>query len=179
MTKVLIVSDNHGDRAILSQLAERWKDKVELMIHCGDSGIPSDDPLMQSFTRVAGNNDWHLGYDPDQLVLVNGNRFLVTHGHHYGVNSSLTPLMLKGESVGADVVCFGHTHQLLATVERGMLMVNPGSISLPRGRYASLGGTFAIVELLPKNFVVDFYDRCSVRQPQLHCEFSREEEAHD
>ncbi|WP_242362987.1 metallophosphoesterase [Limosilactobacillus antri] len=179
MTKVLIVSDNHGDRAILERLVAGWKAKVDLMIHCGDSEIPSQDPLMQSFVRVAGNNDWHLGYAPDQLVLVGGARILVTHGHHYGVGSSMTPLMLKGESTGADIVCFGHTHQLFATVERGMLMVNPGSISLPRGQFAVLGGTFAVVTVTPQMFTVDFYDRDSHRQPKLHQEFSREERAHD
>ena len=175
MTKALIVSDNHGDRAILEQLVDRWKEKVDLMVHCGDSEISSSDSLMQSFVRVAGNNDWHLGYDPDQLVLAGGARFLVTHGHNYGVNSSMTPLMLKGEAVGADVVCFGHTHQLFAAVERGMLMINPGSISLPRGQHVGIGGTFAVVELSPRSFTVDFYDRHSRRQPQLHREFPREE----
>ena len=92
MTKALIVSDNHGDRAILEQLVDCWKEKVDLMVHCGDSEISSSDSLMQSFVRVAGNNDWHLGYDPDQLVLAGGARFLVTHGHNYGVNSSMTSL---------------------------------------------------------------------------------------
>lgn len=175
MTKALIISDNHSDRTILEKIINKWRTKVDLMIHCGDSEIPATDPLMQEFTRVAGNNDWHLGYSADQEILVGGQRFFVTHGHHYQVNFSMTPLMLKGRSVAADVVCFGHTHQLFAAVEQGMLLVNPGSISLPRGQYARIGGTFAIVEAADDHFTVDFLNRESKVQPALHCEFEREE----
>ena len=107
MTTTLVISDNHGDRAILERIVAKWADHVDVMIHCGDSEIPATDPLMKNFLRVAGNNDWHLGYVADQEVVVNGCHFLVTHGHHDRVNFTLTPLMLKGAAAGADVVCFG------------------------------------------------------------------------
>lgn len=175
MTKVLVVSDNHGDREILEKIVDTWHDRVDLMIHCGDSEIPATDPLMQNFTRVAGNNDWRLGYQADQEVLVGGQRFFITHGHHYQVNFSMTPLMLKGEAANADVVCFGHTHQLFAACERGMLLVNPGSISLPRGQYARIGGTFAVIGASADRFIVDFLNRQFQVQTDLHCEFKRKE----
>ena len=82
--------------------------------------------------------------------------------------------MLKGAAAGADVVCFGHTHQLFAGVDRGILLVNPGSISLPRGQFATIGGTFAVVQVTPKQFTVDFYDRDCRVQTALHQEFNRE-----
>ncbi|MDO4903376.1 MAG: metallophosphoesterase [Limosilactobacillus sp.] len=173
MTKALIISDNHGDRQVLEDIVAKWADKVDVMIHCGDSEFPADDPLMQNFVRVAGNNDWNLGYDNDQETTVGGTHFFVTHGHHYQVNFTMTPLMLKGQSVAADVVCFGHTHQLMATVEKGMLLINPGSISLPRGQYAPIGGTFAIVDADADRFVVDFYNRQSQAQADLHLELNR------
>lgn len=172
--KALVISDNHGDRQILEQVVTAWQDKVDLMIHCGDSEIDEADPLMRNFTCVAGNNDWHLGYQPNQLVTVGGQHFFVTHGHHYRVNFSLTPLMLKGAEAGADVVCYGHTHQLAATTDRGMLLINPGSISLPRGQYASLRGTFAVVTASPDRFIVDYYNRRMEKQAALHLEFSRQ-----
>lgn len=176
MTKALIISDNHGDRSILETIVNGWQNKVDLLIHCGDSEISADDPLMQKFIRVAGNNDWHLGYSDNQEQVAGGQKFFVTHGHRYQVNFSMTPLMLKGESVDADVVCFGHTHQLAATMAQGMLLVNPGSISLPRGQYANIGGTFAIVEATNQRFVVDFYNRQSIVQKELHQEFTRKEQ---
>lgn len=174
MTRALVVSDNHGDRTILEKIVEQWADRVDVLIHCGDSEIPAADPLMQQFVCVAGNNDIRLGYQADQNIMVAGQRFLVTHGHHYRVNFSMTPIMLKGAEEGADVICFGHTHQLFAATDRDMLLLNPGSISLPRGQYAKIGGTFAVIEATPDQFVVDFYNRRLQVQPRLHREFIRE-----
>lgn len=83
--------------------------------------------------------------------------------------------MLKGQEQEADMVCYGHTHQLAVTVESGMLMINPGSISLPRGQYAGLGGTFAVVELTANRFVIDYYNRDSQPVADLHFAFDRKE----
>lgn len=174
MTRALVISDNHGDRAILRAISTQWKDRVDVMIHCGDSELPASDPIMQPFYRVGGNNDWQLGYQDNQVLSFGGQRFFITHGHHDRVNFSMTPLMLRGQSAGADVVCFGHTHQLFAAVEGKMLLINPGSISLPRGRYAGIGGTFAVVEADRQRFLVDFFNRQSEIQPKLHREFSRQ-----
>ena len=59
------------------------------------------------------------------------------------------------------------------TVEDGMLMINPGSISLPRGQYAGLGGTYAVVEATGERFVVDYYDRNNQPVTDLHFVFNR------
>ncbi len=58
-------------------------------------------------------------------------------------------------------------------MSQGRLYVNPGSISLPRGEYASIGGTFAIIEVLPDQMRVDFYDRELKKVAQLHQQFQR------
>lgn len=172
--KVFIISDNHGDQQILEQVTQRWRSSVDLMIHCGDSELAPTLPVMSQFdAAVLGNNDWGLAYPLEKTVVSAGWRIYATHGHRYRVNSTLTPLMLKGQEQQAQLVCYGHTHQLAVTVEDGMLMINPGSISLPRGQYARLGGTFAVVELTPRRFLVDYYDRNSQPVPELHFEFDR------
>nr|WP_305069045.1 metallophosphoesterase [Limosilactobacillus kribbianus] len=174
IVKVLIISDNHREENILTQVGQRWIGQVDLMIHCGDSELAPTQPSMKQFDlAVAGNNDWGLDYPNDGLLTADGVRIFATHGHRYGVNSSLTRLMLKGEEERADIVCYGHTHQLAVTSEKGMLMINPGSISLPRGQFARLGGTFAVVDAQPTKFVVDYYDRQSQPVEQLHFEFKR------
>lgn len=171
--KVLLVSDSHGDQEILQELINTWQNQVDLMIHCGDAELPASLPVMKAFVNVLGNNDVAPDFSLIRVVDCHDERFLITHGHRYQVNFSLTPLMLKGEEQGADVICYGHTHQLAVTVEKGMLMINPGSISLPRGKYAAIGGTYAIVEVTPKYFVVDYYNRSSIRLPELHFKFTR------
>lgn len=174
MMKALIISDNHGDQRILERVTQQWQEQVDLMIHCGDSEMAPTLPVMQRFkVAVLGNNDWGLDYPLEQTVVTAGQRIYATHGHRYQVNTTLTPLMLKGEEQGADLVCYGHTHQLAVTVESGMLIINPGSISLPRGQYARLGGTFAVVATTPDSFVVDYYDRKSQPVDGLHFVFNR------
>ena len=53
----------------------------------------------------------------------------------YGLNN----IYYKTREVGADVGLFGHTHQELIIRENGILLMNPGSPSLPRGRGRSIG----------------------------------------
>lgn len=172
--KALIISDNHGDQPILETVIKHWQGQIDLMIHCGDSEMTPTLPVMQRFDiAVQGNNDWGLDYPLEQTVVNDNQRIYATHGHRYQVNATLTPLMLKGQEQRADVVCYGHTHQLAVTVEDGMLMINPGSISLPRGQYAGLGGTYAVVEVTEERFVVDYYDRNNRPVADLHFVFNR------
>lgn len=171
--KALIVSDNHGDKDILNQLVVNFAHQADVLIHCGDSELPPTDPVMQHFVAVKGNNDWDADYPFNQVVDCQGTKILVTHGHRYQVNYSLTPLMLKAEEEQADIVCYGHTHQLAVTMNAGTLFINPGSISLPRGEYTRLGGTFAMVETGGGLLTVDYYDRTLKPVPELHFEFKR------
>ena len=56
---------------------------------------------------------------------------MLCHGDRYQVKNTLTPLRLRGEEMGADIVCFGHTHQPL--YEEGTpILLNPGSAAKPR-----------------------------------------------
>lgn len=171
--KILVTSDNHGDADILTTLKQRWASQVDLMVHCGDSELAPTSKAMADFQVVKGNNDYHFHY-PDQLTLLAGaDQLLVVHGDHDHVNASLTPLLLKAQQMGVKMVCYGHTHQLAVTTDSGILFLNPGSISLPRGKYAYLGGTFAIVDVQPKQWVIDYYTRNSVLIPELHFVFAK------
>ncbi|KEK13689.1 phosphodiesterase [Limosilactobacillus reuteri] len=172
--KILVVSDNHREEKILTEIVQKMGDQVDLMIHCGDSELAPDQDPMSNFKAVKGNNDYGLSY-PNELVINAGQEQLyLTHGHLQQVNFSLTPLMLTGQEKNASIVCYGHTHQLGAAYDHQMLIINPGSISFPRGEYAKLGGTFAIIDAQPERFIVDYYNRQMEAVPELHCEFSRQ-----
>ena len=61
-----------------------------------------------------------------------GDRTLfITHGHRHSVKSNLMVLSYRAKEVGADIACFGHSHQLGAEMVNGTLFINPGSIRLP------------------------------------------------
>ena len=156
--KALFISDNHGDAAILERVKEGLADQVDAMFHCGDSNLSPDDPALAGFQVVVGNTDW----DPFPRVVdhvVGDEHVFVTHGHLYGVNQSLLNLKLAAKEAGATVAAHGHTHQLACQVVDGILLLNPGSISQPRGEYDYLGGTFAMVETTPEHFIVRYFNR--------------------
>ena len=57
---------------------------------------------------------------------------LLTHGHSYGVSMGREGLAEEAKSRGCDVAMFGHTHRPFLETVKGVLLVNPGSLSYPR-----------------------------------------------
>lgn len=82
---------------------------------------------------------------------------------------SLMNLRYRAEEVGANVVCFGHSHIAGAELIDNMLFINPGSIILPRLRKEK---TYAILEVdEAKNCVVKFFsiDGKEILELRLEC----------
>ncbi|WP_462412418.1 metallophosphoesterase family protein [Neobacillus sp. Marseille-QA0830] len=154
MSKVLVISDSHGLTKELEVIRKRHLKDVDIMIHCGDSQLMPDDKSMEGYFTVGGNCDY--GNYPQELVTnVAGKKFYITHGHHYGVKYSLMNLKYKAEEVKADVVCFGHSHELGAELVEGTLFLNPGSIRLPRGR---VDKTYCILDVDKDSVKLAVYD---------------------
>ena len=154
--KILIVSDSHGDRQALLNLKEKYEHEVDAMIHCGDSELQHDDPVLKNFIYVKGNCDYDTHFSNESVRDLGGYRFFITHGHLYNVRMTLQNLSYKAEEVGANIVLFGHTHYVGSELgDDKVLYVNPGSILLPRGRKEK---TYAILELKDKEVDVQIYD---------------------
>ena len=47
--KILVVSDNHGDRDCLVDLVNHYEGQVDALFHCGDSELEPTDELWQKF----------------------------------------------------------------------------------------------------------------------------------
>ena len=78
---IIVMSDSHGDRAIVEEIKNYYLGKVDGIFHNGDSELPSDDPVWEGIHVVAGNMDFYDGY-PDRLVTdLNGTRIAQAHGH--------------------------------------------------------------------------------------------------
>ena len=139
--RALILSDSHGLEVELQSIRERHAD-VDLYIHCGDSELDKDDAAMKGYKSVAGNCDW--SQYPNTLILPFGDlKIFVTHGHLYNVKMTELNLLYKAEEVGANIVCFGHTHVAGVEEIKNIITLNPGSIRLPRGRKEP---TYAILD---------------------------------
>jgi uncharacterized protein len=154
MSKVLVVSDSHGLTKELEILRERHMNEVDLMIHCGDSEMMPDDKVMNGYLTVKGNCDFGA-YPLEATTEIARRKFFVTHGHKYSVKTSLMNLKYKAAEIGADIVCFGHSHVLGAEVIGDTLFLNPGSIRLPRERHEK---TYVILELLEESVKMSVYD---------------------
>ncbi len=137
MTKqrILVVSDSHGNTTYLQQAIK--KVQPDMMIHCGDAEGQESyiSGLFSGPTHFVRGNCDHYSEKDEKLCLTVGNhKVMITHGHHYGVGFGLERLEYAAEEMGADVVLYGHTHvPVLIKESDGMVVMNPGSISLPRG----------------------------------------------
>ena len=174
--KYLVVSDSHGDKAILQKLVTAYAGKVDLMLHCGDSELPVTDEVFKYFKVVRGNCDYDLDLQDEQFFDRGQDKILLVHGHLLGVGFGLGGLQAEMDELGANMAFFGHTHQLGVEVINGKLLLNPGSISYPRGKYTAIGGTFAIVETFAdenaKQIEVQYYDRELNAIPELQVTFN-------
>ncbi|WP_077618995.1 metallophosphoesterase family protein [Bacillus sinesaloumensis] len=153
--KVLIISDSHGLTNELLEVKERHKNDVDFMLHLGDSELPSHSEEMSGFSAVRGNCDFDSNYPNDMVILLNGAKVYLTHGHLYNVKMTLMNLKYRAEEVGAKIACFGHSHIAGAEMIEGVLFINPGSFRMPRMRAEK---TYVILELVVNQVNVDFYD---------------------
>ena len=82
---------------------------------------------------VRGNCDWDRA--PEELIVeAGGVKFLLAHGHRYGVKSGTDRLARAARDKGVDVACFGHTHDALNMPDRGVWLFNPGTAGGIHGR---------------------------------------------
>lgn len=141
MTKVLILSDSHGLTHELEAIKARHQ--LQYMIHCGDSELDYQAHELEGFVKVAGNCDFDANYPNEEKITIDDVTFFITHGHLYNVKANLMTLSYRAEEVGAQIVCFGHTHVAGAEKYNEQLIINPGSIRLPKVRKEK---TYAIIE---------------------------------
>ena len=131
--KVIIVSDTHRKNANYFRVLELHQ--PDLIIHCGDiegSEYALEQAASCPVKMVTGNNDFFSELPRELELTVDKYKVWVTHGHTYYVSMSNEYLVEEAMSRGVDVVCYGHTHKPSVSKERGIWVVNPGSLSYPR-----------------------------------------------
>ncbi|SFD58841.1 hypothetical protein SAMN05216238_102311 [Lentibacillus persicus] len=132
MPSVLIVSDSHGSKEELTVINNRHN--ADYKIHCGDSELEMDDPVLDGFIKVAGNCDTDARFPNEQVNTIENLTFFTAHGHLHQVKTNPLTIAYRAEEEHAQVVCFGHTHTAGAEKIGNQLLLNPGSVLLPRGR---------------------------------------------
>ena len=133
--KVLIVSDTHGREQNLAEALEQTG-PIDQLIHLGDveggaehiRELAGDAPA----AIIAGNNEFFCDLPNERIFTLGGHRIFMTHGHGYFVHSGTLYLKREARKKGADIVMFGHTHKPYMEEDNELLVLNPGSLSLPR-----------------------------------------------
>lgn len=150
--KYMFASDIHGSAWYCSRMLERYKESgADRLILLGDilyhgprNDLPKEyapkeviamlNPLKDQIYAVRGNCDTEV----DQMVLefpiladyavlvLDGKTFYATHGHIY--NQDNLPPVKAG-----DILIHGHTHLLKAEQCGEITVLNPGSVSIPKG----------------------------------------------
>lgn len=133
LKKLLIVSDNHEDRQSIEDLIHIYEDEVDQMLHLGDSMFNDLDQVWQKMIPIKGNNDRGEGYIKNTIVSLGQAKIYASHGHKLDVQKTREKLAEEAKKNGCQFACYGHTH--IAKVEEidNILVINPGSITLPRG----------------------------------------------
>ncbi len=164
--KLFIASDLHGAAPAVERLlaafdaaqAERLLLLGDLLYHGPRNDLPAGydpraviahlSPYADRVLCVRGNCDAEV----DQMVLpfpimaetarleVDGRIWFAAHGHRAGANPTareLPPLP------AGSVFLSGHTHiPVLETDANGILRLNPGSVSIPKGKYPASYATY-------------------------------------
>ena len=143
MMKILIMSDTHGyDRNALSVIDREGP--VDCLLHLGDV-MGSESRLEREARKkngkcqvymVAGNCDFFSSLPTFCVTQIGGHRFFLTHGHRFSVSMDGTEyLAAEARLQKCDIAVFGHTHKpLIEEDSTGMLILNPGSLTYPRGQ---------------------------------------------
>jgi putative phosphoesterase len=125
-----IIADTHG---LLLPAAIKALKGVDLIIHAGDVGNTEVLDRLKSIApvlAVRGNMDMIEGLRelPETEVIEVGDALLyVIHDIHR--------LDIVPSKAGFDAVIFGHLHCPSVSEQKGVLFVNPGSVSQPRRNY--------------------------------------------
>ena len=149
--KLMFASDIHGSAYYCRKMLEAFEnEKAERLILLGDilyhgprNDLPKEyapkeviallNPMKNRIYAVRGNCEAEV----DQMVLdfpvmadycvllADGKAIYATHGHVY--NEQNLPPFCEG-----DVLIHGHTHVLKAEHREGYILLNPGSVSIPK-----------------------------------------------
>lgn len=179
--KYLFASDIHGSAYYCRMLLDAFREEqAERLVLLGDllyHGPRNDLPREYAPKEVIALLNEHKNKiyavrgnceaEVDQMVLefpvmadycilsVDGRTFYATHGHIY--NQDNLPPLREG-----DILIHGHTHVLKAQQMDGYILLNPGSVSIPKEGNPA---TYAVLE--NSIFTIKDFDGNTVREMRL------------
>lgn len=117
----------------------------ELLLHAGDH---AEDVIKHKdipVRAVCGNCDDPRSAAAEELFDLFGVQVLLVHGHKFRVKETPLPLLFRAKEIGAQIVIYGHSHVPVLAEEDGIILLNPGSLSYPRGGFST--PSYALMDL--------------------------------
>jgi len=122
-------------------------DSIDLIIHLGDMERDArkiSETLGKDVLSVKGNNESVCTAENFHILKTEYGNIFLTHGHIENVKSGLLNLLYKTQEFDCVAAFFGHTHRPHLSQEKGIYLLNPGSLTLPdRGSTVS----YAVVNI--------------------------------
>lgn len=131
MTKILVVSDSHGNKNDLITLINETE--FNYMFFLGDTLKDIEDLQVTNLIKVRGNWDYDFTTKTIEIVKIDNFKFMLLHGFGYGVKQGIGYLIKEAEKEKADFVCYGHTHISNLEFVNGVGYLNPGAFSYVKG----------------------------------------------
>lgn len=176
---LLLISDTHGATDYIEEIITRFTPEVDGVIFSGDCGADfiqfvqkafdkNTGDLPELFIIVQGNGDdsnynirnpqtgetVFISLPIVKKIKIAGINFLITHGHKHHVSYGTEDLYKIMETESCTIGIFGHTHKQYYQEQGGIILINPGSISLPRGGDEP---GFALLEIKEDKKATTFY----------------------
>ncbi len=173
--RALLLSDSHGNPRVMQAIISRFGGECDCLCFCGDGLLDLvsclelsffDEEFGKSFppalffVRGNGDNSTTVLFTDKRIPLqvpeiqefsLAGRRFMLTHGHRYGVYYGIKDLRAEAVRRGVSAVWYGHTH--VPNSQRSHIkrdgrndflgVTNPGSCAEARG---GMPNTFAIID---------------------------------
>lgn len=147
MKKVLILSDTHGDYVVFKKIIDL--EQPDVTVHAGDFCIDVQEMHNNFDYFVAGNND----FDGERIVDFELENFKirVMHGDQFGnsifnINDRNQKILEYARENKIDILINGHTHIESMLYKDNILVINPGSLSLPRNMAGKKSYAILILE---------------------------------
>ena len=144
--RLLVIADTHGH---IKTAARAWREfgPWDQVVHLGDGlgdAVALAVEVRADVLAVRGNNEGPAaaGSQDELFFQAQGASLYATHGHLFRLNAyggetfeaRLVSLARRAREGGAEAALFGHTLQPMVRKVEGVLLVNPGAMSLGDGR---------------------------------------------
>lgn len=164
--RLFVLSDTHGKIDDAIKIYETLKD-VDMIIHLGD--LASDAKSLERIlgtdvVSVKGNMDGDYSDQGYEILETEYGKIYLAHGHMENVNLNPQTIQYRAMEAGCKAAFYGHTHLAYFEEVAGISLLNPGSLTLPKGGRT---GSYALVTTSPTSLEANiiYLDEVAPQQP--------------